>query len=188
MRKIVFSIIGIAVFCLFVGCGFNINSHISPLLDPNYLNVKTGTAKINLAENGQCLSVTLPVDPVNIETRTEKHMVYDLGGGNQYLEPKEFIDKAVEYLQKKLIESNLKVDKQSGRKILVSFEDATSTGWWSFGTTVKLKIDLPEINYSQIYSGYEGSGLQHHATAYALHLAIIEFINDPIFQKYVQCR
>lgn len=187
LMKIITFFIGIMFFCVLAGCGFNIASHMRPLLDPKYLDEKTGTAKINLAENGQCPTVTLPVNPVNIETRTEEYVIYNMAGTHHYFEPKEFIEYTVQYLKKKLIESNLKVDHQSGKKILVSLEEAKSNGSWTLETSIKLKIELPEINYSQIYSGVEGSAYQHNASAYALHLSIQKFLNDPVFQGYVKC-
>ncbi len=190
MRKLMLFLFGTVVLFMLVSCaGFNINRWIGPKLDPIYLADRTGTTKINLAENGQCPNVTLPVNPVNIETREDKFVVGYAGMGvDHYLEPKEFIEKTVQYLEKKLIESNLKLDEQTGKKILVSLEDAKSSAEWTFETTVKLKIELPEINYSQIYSGTEGSAVQQNATAYALHLSIQEFLSDPVFQNYVKCR
>ena len=181
--------IGIVGFCMIAGCALNLSDIRHQLNHPTFLDEKTGTAKINLAENGQCPTVTLPVNPVNFETRTDKYVVCGTCKPNQYLEPKEFIENTVQYLKKKLIESNLKVDEQSGKKILVSLEEATSSsGVWSVETNVKLKIELPEINYSKIYSGVEGGHYPNHAIAYALHLAIHKFLNDPVFQIYVKCQ
>ena len=189
MKKFNF-FLGTVVFFMVAGCGgFNINSRIDPYLDPAQLEPETGTQTIDLNENGQCPSVTLIVNPENIETRKEKFLLGYDGPWDHYLIPKEFIEMAVQYLEKKLIESNVKIDEQSGKKILVSLEDAkTNIGMWTIATTVKLKIALPEINYSNIYTGAEGSVNQLRATAFALDLSINEFLNDPVFQKYVKCQ
>jgi len=189
LRKLMFVFIGILGFYILTSCALNLSDISHQLNHPTFLDEKTGTKRINLAENGQCSTVTLPVNPVNIETRTEKYVVSDTGNPKQYLIPKEFIENAVQYLERKLIESNLKVEEQSGKKILVSLEEAKSnSGVWSHETNVKLKIVLPEINYIQIYSGIEGGHYPNHAIAYALHLAIHEFFNDPVFQDYVKCQ
>lgn len=173
---------------MLTGCGYNINSHIGPLLDPVYLDGKLETTKIDLGSDGRCPSGSLTVHPISNETRTEKYVIYSVAGSRHYFIPQKFIDKAVIYMKAKMAQSDLTVDEQNGEKILVSLEEAASNGAWALETNIKLKIELPAINYSQVYSGVEGSGMHHHASAYALHLAIIKFLNDQVFKNHLQCR
>jgi hypothetical protein len=187
-RIIMLWLIGMGLLFIFVACGININKRIDSLLVPDYLNSKTDIKEIDLSEDGQCPNSTLPVFPINIEERTEKYKIYDVLGVTHYFEPKKLVEQVVEYTKLKLIESNLKVDEQHGKKILISLVDATSTGEWVFENTIRLKIEIPEINYRQVYAGVEGSGHTENATAYAINIAINKFLNDHIFQKYVKCQ
>lgn len=187
-KKAVICLFGAVWFIFISGCVMNINKRMDSLLDPDYLAQKTSTRDVNLAESGQCQKVTIPVYPVNIEERTEKHIICIINGVEHVIEPKRFVEQAVGYLRIKLTNSNLEVNEQTGKRILVSFEGAkTGTGWVD-ESSVRLKIDIPEINHSHIYSGKESSFKVEHSTAYALHLAITEFLNDPVFQKYVRCQ
>ena len=186
-RTLLRGILGLLLFFLLTGCGFNINSRIGPLLTPEYLDKQVSTESIDLSMDGQCPDVTLSVIPVNVETRTDKYRVYDTMV-THYFRPKAFIDHAVDYMKKRMVQSNLVVDEQKGEKILVSLEEASSYGNWTLETNIKLKIEIPRIDYSQIYSGVEGSAYQQNASAYALHIAIMKFLKDPVFQKFVKCQ
>ena len=86
-----------------------------------------------------------------------------------------------------LIASNIKVSESVDNKIIVSFEEINLTEGWSFGATCKIRISIPDINYTQIYVGESGSGVVNHAMAYAIHLSIDNFLKDPVFQNYVRC-
>ena len=121
---------GITAFFYSDRCCFNINRHIGPLLTTEYLDKQVKTEEIDLSVDGQCPDSTLPVIPVNVETRTEKYRVYDMMV-THYFRPKEFIDHAVEYMKKRMIQSNLVIDEQKGEKILVSLEEASSYGNWT---------------------------------------------------------
>ena len=180
-------VLGLLLFSILSGCGFNINSHIGPLLTTEYLDKQVNTEAIDLSVDGQCPDGTLPVIPINVEKRKEKYRVYDTMV-THYFRPNEFIDHVVEYMKKRMIQSNLVIDDQKGEKILVSLEEASSYGNWTLETNIKLKIEIPKINYSQIYSGVEGSAYQQNASAYALHIAIMKFLKDPVFQKFVKCQ
>lgn len=166
----------------------NINKRMDSLLDPEYLAGKTGTQDVNLAENGLCPSVTMPVYPVNIEERTEKYVICVINGVEHIIEPKRFVEQAVRYLKVRMEKSNLDVNNQTGKRILVSFEEAKTGSGWVDESNVRIKIEIPEIKYSHIYSGKESSFQVEHSTAYALHLALTEFLNDPVFKKYVRCQ
>ncbi len=187
-RKSIICLIGILWLTFFSGCVMNINKRMDSLLDPSYLAGKTGTKDVNFATNGRCPGVTMPVYPVNIEERTEKHIICIINGVEHVIEPKRFVEQAVQYLKVKLMNSKLDVNEQIGKKIFVSFEDAKAGTGWVDASIVRLRIDIPEIKYSRLYSGKESSFKVEHSTAYALHLAITAFLNDPEFKQYVSCQ
>jgi hypothetical protein len=174
--------------CLLMGCAsVNFNTRVDKKLDTEYLNEKLGTEKIDLSIDGMCPG-TLPLKVVNVETRDERYVIYDVMGVTWYLIPNGFTDHVARYIAEKLIESKLTIDKESGKEIDVSMQEVKAEGNWSLEATSKFEIHIPEINYTRIYSGVEGSGMGDYAVAYSVHLAVMKFLNDPVFQKYVQCR
>ena len=168
----------------------NLNPHVAHLMNAEYLNNSFQTKPINLAAAGQCPG-TLALKVVNKETRKDRYIIYDSMGRKFYIIPDEFMQYVVKYMEEKLRESKLAVDEVGGKEIYVSIEnmrEENAAGGWSLWAWAKLKITLPEINYTQIYSGNEGSGLGQNAVAYAVHFAVQNFLEDPVVQKYFQCR
>ena len=109
-----------------------------------------------------------------------------MGGCRWYVIPKDFTNDIVKYIENRLRENNIKVG--SGSDIIVSLEEIKSQeGVWTFGSDSKLKINVPEINYTQIYIGESGSPLGDYAAAYAIHLAVENFFKDPVIQGYLKC-
>ncbi len=173
---------------LVTGClSKNFNPLVDNKLNTKYLNEKLETGKIDLATNGMCPG-TLPLMVVNVEKRDERYTIYDVMGSVWYIIPKGFTDHVVRYIEEKLVESKLTIDKESGKEIDVSIEEIKAEGEWTLEATSRLKIYIPEIDYTKIYSAVEGSGLGDYAVAYTIHMAVMKFLNDPVFQKYVQCR
>ena len=83
------------------------------------------------------------------------------------------------------------VDREKGRQILISLEDITATDekdGWSVRAITSIKVQIPEINYVQIYTGDQQSPLGDYAVAYAVGDIVQQFLHDPVFQRYVQCR
>ncbi len=182
-------IVCIVMISFLNGCaGINATRNISNLLIPEDLNYKMETPIIDLSIDGKCPG-TRSINVINSETRIEKYCINDTMGCRWYIIPKDFTDYVVKYTEDKLIESNVTVDEGAGDKILVSLEEVKAIeGMWSFGSSSKIKIQIPEITYTQIYNGDSGSGLGFHAVAYAIHVSIDEFINDSVFQDYIKCQ
>ena len=91
-------------------------------------------------------------------------------------------------MEDKLRESNVQVDEKTGNEIHVSMEEVHAYGFATFGCDVKLKVTIPEIGYTGVYSGHEGGVGIMNVIGYATNLAIVEFLKDPEVQKYIQCR
>ena len=183
-----FAVVSIILSCFLFGCAINVTHRVRDKLDLKNLNSKLETQTIDLSADGKC-SGTRPLKVVNAETRTDKLRVNDAMNCKWYVIPKDMTDAVVKHLEKRLIESNLKVGEDYDNKILVSLEEIKAIeGVWSFGSSAKLKIQIPDIPYTQTYAGESGSGLGFHAVAYAIHLSIDNFLKDPVFQDYVKCR
>jgi len=106
-----------------MGCvSINFNPRVDKKLDTEYLNEKLETEKIDLSINGMCPG-TLPLKVVNVETRDKRYVIYDVMGSTWYLIPNGFTDHVARYIEEKLIESKLTIDKESGKEIDVSIEE-----------------------------------------------------------------
>jgi hypothetical protein len=169
------------------GCAIDLNPRLTDLLEPDYLNKKLGTETIDLSIDGNCPG-TQPLKFVNVEKNNERHVVYDDFGANSVITSQEFTNQTIKYTEKKVIESNLTIDNQSGKIINVSFGKIKVEGFATFEANASMEFNIPEINYTKHFSAVEGSGLVDYAASYAVHLVVVEFLKDPVFQKYVQCR
>jgi hypothetical protein len=188
MKK--FGIVLLAACWLMFGCAKNFTQFIDRELSPDLLNKKLETEIIDLSKNGQCPG-TLQLQIVNVEQRTDKYKLRNHPTGAWYVKPKEFIDRVAVYIEAKLVESKIEVVRKQGKQILISMEDIKAEdakGGWSVRAIAKLRIQIPQINYERIYSGEEQSPMGNYAVAYAVGIAVQQFLQDPIFQKYVHCR
>jgi hypothetical protein len=180
-------VIGFCIVCtithLLLGCATNIDQRVSKSLDPGFVNSKLETRMTDLSVGGECPG-TKSLKIVNGETRNEK---YDIGDFRFYIVPKDLTNYIAKDIESMLIASNIKVSESLDNKIIVSFEDIKLTEGWSFGASCKIKVQIPEINYTNTYVGESGSGVVQHAVAYAIHLSIDNFLRDPVFQNYVRC-
>lgn len=196
-------IIWIVLGILLIGCARNLNEYhgrafkgVDNVLNSENLNAYLKTQKIDLSVNGKCPG-TLPLNVINAETRNERHEVLSEFGYRHYIIPNEFTDSIVRYIEEMLLESKLAIDEELGRKIYVSINEVKlefgKTYYYGIGlyhtfeAHANLKIDIQEINYSQIYSGKEGGATPGNAAAYAIHYAVIDFLHDPVFQKHIKC-
>lgn len=181
----------IMIVCLaLIGCAKNFNQFVDSKLNPDLLNQKLEIEIIDLSKDGKCPG-TLPLSMVNIEKRTDKYKLRDHPSGDWYVKPKGFTDRVAVYIEAKLIESKIEVDRKQGKQILISMEDVKAEdakGGWSVHAIAKFKIQIPEISYVRVYSGDEQSPLGDYAVAYAVGNAVQQFLQDPVFQQFVQCR
>ncbi len=172
--------------CIFVsGCSSNARKMISRRLDPEMLNRKLETQTIDLSADSTPAEMK-SVRVVNGESHTDKYCIYGSMGGRWYIIPKDFMDDVVEYIENRLSAGNVTVG--SGGDIVVALEELKLQGEWTFGSACKIKVQIPDINYTHTYVGESGGGLGDYAAAYAIHLAVDKFLKDPVFQNYVKGR
>lgn len=174
--------------CIFVsGCSSNARKMISRRLDPKMLNRKLETQTIDLSANSTPTEMK-SVRVVNGESRTDKYCINrSMGGCRWYIVPKDFMNDVVEYIDNRLSAGGVTIG--SGGDIVVSLEELKSQeGVWTFGSGCKIKVQIPEINYTHTYAGESGGGLGDYAAAYAIHLAVDGFLKDPVVQDYLKGR
>ncbi|MGA2228790.1 MAG: hypothetical protein ABSH41_30510 [Syntrophobacteraceae bacterium] len=171
------------------GCAINVTSRVATRLDLADMNTRLETGPTDLSVGGECPG-TKSLKIVNGEMRTDKYCIDQaLGGCRLYIIPKDFTDHVVKYMEDKLRASNIKVHEGLDNEIIISLEEIKSQeGLWSFGSFCKIKVQIPEINYTNTYVGESGSGIADLAAAYAIHLSIDNFFKDPVFQSYVRCK
>ena len=181
-------IVGLVLSSFLFGCAINVTNRVNNQLDLQSLNQRLETQPTDLTANGKCPG-TKSLKIINAETRTGKYCVNEAMGCKWYIIPKDMIDDVVKHIENKLRESKIKTGNEFGNEILISLENIkTIEGVWSFGSTAKIKIHIPDIDYTKTYVGESGSGLGFHALAYAIHLSIDSFIKDPAFQNYIKCQ
>jgi hypothetical protein len=192
MGKINNSVICILLSTIIAGCvnvdlneGIGANAGVKELLYLSYMHEQLGTKRIDLSQNGRCPGTKL-LNAINVESRVDKRVLMEMQG-EFYITPKTLNGSVVKYLNEKFIESGLSVDKIKGKIINVSITDATLEATHICKGAIKLKIEIPEISYSNVYGGTESSPSCSNAIAYSIHLAITDFLQDPVFQKYVRC-
>jgi hypothetical protein len=81
-------------------------------------------------------------------------------------------------------------DDDSLKIIEVAIDGAAlKIGAWSFGAAIQLKINIPEIHYTEVYIAEDWTPKSFHAAmAYSIHIAIWQIIHDPVIQDYIQCK
>jgi hypothetical protein len=182
-----YCLICIVLGILFSGCAStNVSQMVNRRLDPEMLNSKLDTQTIDLSIGSKCQE-TKSVKIANGESRTDEYCIDHLNGGCRwYIIPKDFTNDIVRYIENRLSAGNIKVG--SGSDIIVSLEELKSQeGFWTFGSSCKIKVQIPDINYTQTYVGESGGPLGDYAAAYAIHLAVENFLKDPVLQSYLKC-
>jgi hypothetical protein len=186
MKNLVHFFLICLILCFVLsGCASNVNKMISKRLDPELMRSKLETKKTDLSADSKC-SDTKSFRVVNGELKTGKYCIDEFMGCRMSIIPKDFTNDIVKYIEKRLVESNIRVG--SGSDIIISLEELKSQeGFWTFGSSCKIKVNIPEIDYTQNYVGESGGPLGDYAAAYAIHLAVENFFKDPVFQNYLKC-
>ncbi len=181
-------LISIVLCVVLSGCGaINGSKMISKRLDPQMLYSKLETQTVDLSLESKCEEIK-SLKVVNGESRIDEYCIGNaMGRCRWYIIPREFTNEIVKYIENRLSESNINIG--SGSDIIVSLEELKSQeGYWTFASTCKIKVQIFDINYTQTYIGESGGPLGDYAAAYAIHLAVENFIKDPVFQSYLKCQ
>jgi len=175
-------------------CTHDVTSRVSKHLKSPDLSNTYKTKPVNLVYNSKCKKIP-SIKILNVDKNTDKYVFLEDGGASFYAYPKTMTESIVEYLKQALIKCNLDINDSSDKTIEVSFYEGTAFGsysflWWSWGAEIWIKISIPEINYTRIYKAEDWAGADHvfFPIAGVIHLAIWQFIEDPVFQDYARCR
>lgn len=170
-------------------CAMHHTQYIVKKLNPPVLYESFQTKPINLEFRSKCKELPT-VTLVNAETREVLPMGAALGLVEHDYNAKELIDHVVNYMEDAFIKCKINVTEHSGKIIKISLKDMKYTlGVWAQGASVELQVNIPEIHYSESYTGIGNAyGGTHVAAAYAIHAVTWDIIKDPVIQDYILCR
>jgi hypothetical protein len=125
-----------------------------------------------------------------METREDGYEISAPLWPSSKVNPKELMSAIAEYLKYGYDKSQIKVDQNSSKIINISFVDAkTLMAVWTIGGYIKIKVDIPETKYAEIYEAKDWTPMMpNEAMAYAIHGVTRRIIDDPIIQDYILCR
>ena len=187
--KFFFAITSLGVIVVLGGCSLNVDPLIKAELNTTRLHGSLGSKPRDFSRNSSCQGVRT-VKVSNAEVRTQRYDVYDSMGRVFYIYPDKFIDSVCHYLRLLLEEAKVNTNGTSSSEIIVSLGGANiinQAGGFSLLANVKLKIEIPEIGFSEVAEGSDASGVGDKATAYAIHHALQTFLNDPEVDRYLKC-
>lgn len=191
MRKYLTVVLAIMMIAL-VGCTLHQTKAISDRLQVGDLYDLSEVRPLNLKARSKC---PLPpaINIINVEKREEEIVIFH-GGGllPRIVNPKELTTAVVEYLQYGFEKSQIKIDNNSSKIIQISLENAeyiNTLGFLGGGSVIKMKVEIPEIKYSESYQAkdYTMAGIPE-CMAYAAHIVTRQIIDDPVIQDYILCK
>ncbi len=195
MKRLLIIGIGLAVIIsTLTSCAVNHTKDVVEKLQPEDLYSVYNTKPRNLISQSKC-QLLPSINVVNVETRVDDYTVLDpiLGPRivNHIINPKEYMNNVVDYLNTAFEKSGVKADNSSSKIIQVSLEEAKGMlSLWAVGAILRLKVEVPETKYTKIYEAedwiYQGGGLR--ALAYTVHIVTQKIIEDPVIQNYILCK
>jgi hypothetical protein len=190
MKRLLIIGIGLAVIIsTSTSNAFNITPLVAEKLQPEDLYAVYNTKPINLKAQSKC-QLPPSINVVNVETR-DQYLIYPGLGYKEEINPREFTNIVVDYLRIAFDKSSVKVDNSSSKIIQVSLEE---TNWmqslFATGAILRLKVEIPETKYTEIYKAEDWAGSGHIPTAmaYAVHVVTQKIIEDPVIQNYILCK
>lgn len=170
-----------------LGCTFNNTKSITEMMQPIDLYQGYGVKPLNLKLRSNCKAPP-SVNIVNIETREDDHIFYDPLISKHAINPKELTSSIVEYLKYGFEKSQIKIDSNSSKIINISFHDAKDIrAIWTIGGEIKIKVEIPEKKYSEIFEATDWTMDFLTPLALASHVVTRKIIDDPVIQDYILC-
>jgi hypothetical protein len=171
-------------------CAHDQTKSVARKLDPSDLYPIYKTNVIDLKSRSKCPSPP-SVKLVNTETRNEDLLMVADAGHTHTINPKELTNHIVDYISDAFEKCQVKVDGSSTKVIEVSINHfgVLLNLFGAQGANINLWINIPETQYTKIYTAQEWSGASVWTImAYAIHMATWRIIDDPVIQNYVLCR
>lgn len=165
---------------------YYITNDVADQLQPSVLYTAFNTQPLKLKYRSKC-SHAPSVNIINIETINEYRLFEHYGG--TLINPKELTNSIVSYMKDAFEKCGVQNNDNSSKIIEVAIDGAAlKIQTFSNGAAIQLKINVPEIHYTEVYKTEDSTPKGFHtAMAYAIHVAIWQVIHDPVIQDYIQC-
>lgn len=180
-------------FVFLIGCArFTFKRDISYGLEPSSLRTSFNTRPVNLKELSKCAATDLSVNIVNGEkNNNDTNIVWGSVVGWS-INPRSMTDQIVSYMENSYKQCRVYPNKTSPKTISISIEkiEGFPNGAYKFTSNamLKVKINVPEKNYTEIFTANQSTGDLYMAVVYSIHDITWQVINDPIIQDYIICR
>jgi hypothetical protein len=167
--------------------------NIIEYLQPAELYESYRVKPVNLKGQSKCPTPPT-VNIVNEETREDDYVYLNYNEYKRTINRRKLMNAVVEYLKDGFQKSNIIIDPNSSKIIKVSLSDAKASSadatGWVWNADIKIKVDIPEINYSSIFEAKDRAhmGADMRAMAYASHVLSRQIIDDPLIQDYILCK
>lgn len=188
MNKRWWFVVAIIIIIFSFGCTFNNTKGIKERMQPVDLYEADGAKPLNLKLRSNCRTIPT-VNIFNIETREGDYIIFNPWVSKHTVNPKELTTSFVAYLKYGFEKSQVKIDSNSSKIINVSFYNAKIVrSIWTLGGEIKIKVDVPEIEYSKIFEATDWTmGDFLTPLALASHVVTRQIIDDPVIQDYILC-
>jgi hypothetical protein len=166
----------------------HVTKNYSDKLDVDAINKDYGISPADLSASSKC-AAPATVKIVNIENRTEDYLSFKNPPYKGFINPTEMMNSVSLYMKNSFEKSNIKVYDLSTKVLQLKMVDLQSAaGVWTFGSSFKMELIIPEKNFTKTYEATENAGNGFSAAAYAIHGVTRKVIDDPVVQDYILCK
>ncbi len=185
----------LAILCIIfiipslASCTFHLTKDVADELKPEELQAIYKTKPKRMRTLSKC-PMPPSVNIINKQATDEDYLMWDRGVTKWYINPKQLTNYIVDYMKNAFEKCNVIVDANSAKTLQVSMYGASFTqGVWAQGADVRLKVEIPDMLYTEIYEANDNSPKSSmRAMAYAIHQITWDIVNDPFIQDYILCR
>jgi hypothetical protein len=190
IRSIISGVLFSTFLLIHVSCAMTVNfgPFISEELMRRNLDPVFKNQQIDYRLESKCQK-QLTVKLVNADKNRQDPIFLLKNSKSFIVQPKDMVSDIMEYMRKKFELCGVIVVDTSDKELRISLENLYyPEGTFITHSSVQIKVEAPQINYSHVYEGSDASGGSHRAGAFAIHHAVWGVIEDPVIQDYIQCR
>jgi hypothetical protein len=169
------------------GCTLHITQDVAKRLDVSEMNRTFEVTPADLGARSKCQDRP-SVSIVNLESRTDDFNAMQNPPFRGVINPKEMMDAVTSYLGDSYNLSQIRVRPTSTKVLQLKLVDLESTaGVWTFGSSFKTELTIPETGFQKIYEGSDNAASGYTAAADAIAAAARKIVDDPAVQDYLLC-
>ena len=184
----------VIIFLLYMlsACNSYWTKDIGETLHPSKLYHKFQLRIIDYSVVSKCTN-PLTVKLVNMATLRNPHHIGSRVSGifRHYVNPKKMTQLLIDYLRHAFARCKVQASDTSNKVLQLSFIHLQLLGRYmgANGAELTVRLKIPEIKYTKIYKRKDWTAdWAYVAMAYTVHRVVFDIVNDPVIQKYIQCR